>query len=388
MVICRKAFGMEHIITLRHFENMAKIMLVTGSMVGYAYGSSSSSPGTAATRTSSSPSSTAPSAPTPGPTGSWSAATCSRRRSSGSRRRARNMVDAVRRVDLRQHRHVVRALRDRRLVAAPRLPALELGLLHADLLGRDPRSSAASACSSRCSACSCASCRSSPRPRSRRAARRPTRIHGEPSGRSSHPGRVAKGEPGRGLLMPPLIPTLPGGHRALRRAGPLRRAPRRSTTPASRCATPATRPLGRPHAVPGSRTRPRDGPAALALPWIVLGRVCPARRGHAAAVVGRVQAYPLVISGKPLFSWPAFVPVTFELGVLFGGRGVPSSACSRSTSCRCTTTRCSAPSSSSASATTRSSSRSNPGIPKFDPQAYPDFLNEQIGAEHVELIDQ
>jgi molybdopterin-containing oxidoreductase family membrane subunit len=37
MVICRTAFGLEHIITLRHFDYMAKIMLVTGSMVGYAY---------------------------------------------------------------------------------------------------------------------------------------------------------------------------------------------------------------------------------------------------------------------------------------------------------------------------------------------------------------
>jgi Ni/Fe-hydrogenase subunit HybB-like protein len=37
MVICRKAFRLEHIITLRHFDYMAKIMLVTGSMVGYAY---------------------------------------------------------------------------------------------------------------------------------------------------------------------------------------------------------------------------------------------------------------------------------------------------------------------------------------------------------------
>ena len=37
MVITRKVFGLEHIITLRHFDYMAKIMLVTGTMVGYAY---------------------------------------------------------------------------------------------------------------------------------------------------------------------------------------------------------------------------------------------------------------------------------------------------------------------------------------------------------------
>jgi Ni/Fe-hydrogenase subunit HybB-like protein len=38
MVICRQAFNMKEIITIRHFDYMAKIILVTGSMVGYAYG--------------------------------------------------------------------------------------------------------------------------------------------------------------------------------------------------------------------------------------------------------------------------------------------------------------------------------------------------------------
>ena len=37
MVVCRKAFGLEHLLTKRHFENMSKIILLTGSLVGYAY---------------------------------------------------------------------------------------------------------------------------------------------------------------------------------------------------------------------------------------------------------------------------------------------------------------------------------------------------------------
>ncbi len=33
------------------------------------------------------------------------------------------------------------------------------------------------------------------------------------------------------------------------------------------------------------------------------------------------SAYPVVVSGKPLFSWPAFVPITFECAILGGALG-------------------------------------------------------------------
>jgi Ni/Fe-hydrogenase subunit HybB-like protein len=38
MTIARKVFGLTHLVTIRHFENMAKVILLTGSIVGYAYG--------------------------------------------------------------------------------------------------------------------------------------------------------------------------------------------------------------------------------------------------------------------------------------------------------------------------------------------------------------
>jgi molybdopterin-containing oxidoreductase family membrane subunit len=37
MVIVRKVFGLESIVTVRHLENMNKVILTTGSLVGYAY---------------------------------------------------------------------------------------------------------------------------------------------------------------------------------------------------------------------------------------------------------------------------------------------------------------------------------------------------------------
>jgi molybdopterin-containing oxidoreductase family membrane subunit len=38
VVIARQVYGLQEIITMRHLENMNKIMIATGTMVGYAYG--------------------------------------------------------------------------------------------------------------------------------------------------------------------------------------------------------------------------------------------------------------------------------------------------------------------------------------------------------------
>src|SRR5882724_3902755 len=49
------------------------------------------------------------------------------------------------------------------------------------------------------------------------------------------------------------------------------------------------------------------------LPLIVLvGGVCGCIGGYALEYWSSVFAYPLNIGGKPLHSWPAFIPVTFE----------------------------------------------------------------------------
>jgi hypothetical protein len=58
------------------------------------------------------------------------------------------------------------------------------------------------------------------------------------------------------------------------------------------------------------------------LPWIVLiAGLTGATFGFGLQWWVHASAYPLVISGKPFFSWPAFIPITFELGVLFAAFG-------------------------------------------------------------------
>jgi hypothetical protein len=58
------------------------------------------------------------------------------------------------------------------------------------------------------------------------------------------------------------------------------------------------------------------------LPWIVLAMgITGASSGLLMQWWMNAIDYPLVISGKPLFSWQAFVPVMFELMVLFSALG-------------------------------------------------------------------
>jgi hypothetical protein len=53
------------------------------------------------------------------------------------------------------------------------------------------------------------------------------------------------------------------------------------------------------------------------LPFLVLaGGICGGLVGYGLQYWTMVEAYPINVGGRPLHSWPAFIPVTFELTVL------------------------------------------------------------------------
>ena len=64
------------------------------------------------------------------------------------------------------------------------------------------------------------------------------------------------------------------------------------------------------------------GLSASKIPWIVLGMaIFGMVLGFTLQWWTTVIDYPIIVAGKPFFSWPAWIPVTFELAILMGAFG-------------------------------------------------------------------
>ena len=89
-----------------------------------------------------------------------------------------------------------------------------------------------------------------------------------------------------------------------------------------------------------------------------------------------VIAYPLNIGGKPLHSWPAFIPVTFECTILVAALSARARHAGAERPAACRITRCSTCRVSRWPAATGSSSASRPPDPKFDLEGTREFLDD------------
>ena len=136
LILTRRVMGLERYITVRHLEAMAKIMLLTGSIVGFCYLTEfflAWYGGNPYERAAFLNRATGPYA-----WAYWTMVTCNALRAAAAvvAAAAHLGAGAVRALAARQRRHVVRALRHHRHLAPPRLPAVELGDVPADAASR------------------------------------------------------------------------------------------------------------------------------------------------------------------------------------------------------------------------------------------------------------
>jgi len=55
----------------------------------------------------------------------------------------------------------------------------------------------------------------------------------------------------------------------------------------------------------------------MVAPLVLLGGLTGASAGFLMQYIAAVLHYPYLIGGRPLLSWPMFIPITFEMGILF-----------------------------------------------------------------------
>ena len=51
---------------------------------------------------------------------------------------------------------------------------------------------------------------------------------------------------------------------------------------------------------------------------VMIGGVMGALAGYLMQYISMGLHYPFLVGGRPLVSWPMFIPITFEMGILFG----------------------------------------------------------------------